>query len=529
MTVLTAMAAPIGLFAYNRADYVERALRALASCPELATSPLVIYCDGPKSEAGRAKVEATRAKARELAPAHAKIVEREANLGLRKSMRAGVSALCEEYGRAIILEDDLEVAPTFLRLMNDALDRYADDANVYQVSGYMYPVDIAGPNDAMFLPVTSCWGWGVWKRSWSKLDSGAALYDRLVDDAALRKRFDFDGGYPYFQMLEKQRRGEVDSWAISWYADVFANDGLVLYPRTSQVANRGHDGSGTHGETRSPFESDAHAGVVERFPAPALDGTAWKQLCAYIKRAQRREQIAAVKTRVADAVGRAPSMMRGLAKRLRSAVPSTYARQSYAQEGEDLILARIFGDQASGTYVDVGAHHPKRFSNTYLLYQRGWRGVNIDATPGSMVAFQRDRPRDTNIERGVTDSTETRRFSVFDDPALNTFDAARAKTLASTTPYRIVAQHDISCAPLAAILREHAMGPIDLLSIDVEGLDEVVLRTLDWDASRPRVLVAEQFSRDLEGHLASTMHRFLRERGYRLLAKTFNSVFYLRD
>jgi hypothetical protein len=76
----------------------------------------------------------------------------------------------------------------------------------------------------------------------------------------------------------------------------------------------------------------------------------------------------------------------------------SWQRSSWSQEGEDLILARIFGDKPDGFYVDVGAHHPKRFSNTYYFYRRGWRGINIDAMPGSMLAFNRLRPSDINIE-----------------------------------------------------------------------------------------------------------------------------------
>ena len=78
-----------------------------------------------------------------------------------------------------------------------------------------------------------------------------------------------------------------------------------------------------------------------------------------------------------------------------------YGRLSYSQEGEDLVLHRLFEGQATGIYVDVGAHHPFRFSNTCLLHTRGWRGINIDATPGSMAQFQRFRPRDVNLELGV--------------------------------------------------------------------------------------------------------------------------------
>jgi len=71
-----------------------------------------------------------------------------------------------------------------------------------------------------------------------------------------------------------------------------------------------------------------------------------------------------------------------------------YALKSYSQEGEDMILRRLFEKQLTGFYVDVGAHHPKRFSNTYFFYKQGWHGINIDAMPGSMKLFEKIRPRD---------------------------------------------------------------------------------------------------------------------------------------
>lgn len=75
--------------------------------------------------------------------------------------------------------------------------------------------------------------------------------------------------------------------------------------------------------------------------------------------------------------------------------------KSYSQEGEDMILHRIFERQCKGFYVDIGAHHPFRFSNTYLFYKRGWSGINIDAMPGSMNIFNKFRNRDINLEYGI--------------------------------------------------------------------------------------------------------------------------------
>jgi len=302
--------APIGLFAYNRPEHLARALRALARCPELASSELVVYCDGPKptaDAAARARIAETREVARSLAPKHAHIVARDENLGLATSMRTGVAALCDEHGRAIILEDDLEVSATFLRFMAAALDRYADEPRVMQVSGYMYPVDVAGRDDALFLPAASCWGWGVWARSWAKFGTGAAYYAKLERDPALRRRFDLDDAYPYFDMLGAQHRGEIDSWGIVWNLDVFAADGLVLYPRKSLVANRGHDGSGAHREQSSPFEADAHDFVPARLPPVELDQTQYAQVCDFIRHASR----GGITARVGRLLRRAKAMISG--------------------------------------------------------------------------------------------------------------------------------------------------------------------------------------------------------------------------
>ena len=100
---------------------------------------------------------------------------------------------------------------------------------------------------------------------------------------------------------------------------------------------------------------------------------------------------------------------------------NSHAGTYYSQEGEDILLSRIFGEQAEGFYVDVGAHHPRRFSNTYLFYKRGWRGINIDALPGSMKVFQKFRPRDINLELAVSEREQVLTYYMFNEPALNGF------------------------------------------------------------------------------------------------------------
>ena len=99
-----------------------------------------------------------------------------------------------------------------------------------------------------------------------------------------------------------------------------------------------------------------------------------------------------------------------------------YFFKSYSQEGEDMILNKIFEFKKNGFYIDIGAHHPKRFSNTYFFYKKGWMGINVDAKPGSMYLFNKIRPRDINLEIGLNNEKSVLKYYSFNEPALNTFD-----------------------------------------------------------------------------------------------------------
>lgn len=209
-----------------------------------------------------------------------------------------------------------------------------------------------------------------------------------------------------------------------------------------------------------------------------------------------------------------------------------YVRRSYSQEGEDLLLHRLFENQATGIYVDVGAHHPFRFSNTCLLYQRGWSGINIDAWPGSMERFNRFRPRDINREIGVASAESDMLFFMFREAALNTFDAGLARERESLG-WPSIGTKTVRCLPLAHILERELPrlggNDIDLLTVDVEGLDLQVLRSNDWTRFRPRVVVVEVLGEDVPGVLRSDIGRYCESLGYRLFAKLHHTVVFLRS
>lgn len=247
---------PIAIFTYNRPNHTDRLLDSLARNARLEACNLFIFCDGPRKPDHIAGVEASRRVVRQWAGRlGAQVIERAENLGLARSIAGGVSDLCAQYGRVIVLEDDMVLSPDFLNYMLQGLDRYQDDPAVYQISGHMFPVAHPARPATFFLPLTTTLGWATWDRAWQVFSwEPPGVLDHL-GDADFRRLFDLDGCYPYSAMLEQRLAGLNDSWAILWWYTVFTLGGLVLYPRVSLVQNLGFDGTGVHSGTSSVSRS----------------------------------------------------------------------------------------------------------------------------------------------------------------------------------------------------------------------------------------------------------------------------------
>ncbi len=197
----------------------------------------------------------------------------------------------------------------------------------------------------------------------------------------------------------------------------------------------------------------------------------------------------------------------------------------YSQEGEDILIDRILPPGKVGFFVDVGAHHPIRFSNTYALYRKGWRGINVDATPGSMEMFKKLRPGDINIECAVSTGHSSMMFYMFKESALNTFDSSLAKEYIDSG-WALERTVEITPRSLSSILEEHLPTGkhINLLSIDVEGKELEVLRSNDWHLHCPNLIVLEVLATPFASLHSHPTISFLADKGYEPISRLTNSV-----
>jgi len=258
--------APIVLFVYNRPQHAILTIEALKKNKLARESILYVFSDAPKGATEIFSVQKVRDFINNIQGFKSvNIVERNKNMGLANSIIDGVTKVCDEHGKVIVVEDDLVTSPYFLSYMNDALNLYEHNERVISIHGYVYPVEEDLP-ETFFLPGADCWGWATWRRGWALFNSdGETLLDELKS-RKLIKNFDFNGSHPYSKMLEGQIKGANNSWAVRWYASAFLANKLTLYPGRSLVHNIGNDNSGTHcGTTRN------HDSELSQVPIELID------------------------------------------------------------------------------------------------------------------------------------------------------------------------------------------------------------------------------------------------------------------
>jgi FkbM family methyltransferase len=221
-------------------------------------SELFIFCDGPKVEANKQDkdniVEVKRIARSKNWCGTVHVIERESNLGLANNIMDGVTAIVNQFGKVIVLEDDILTSKGFLTYMNTALDLYENEDRVMHIAGFLPKLPITLP-ETLFYNVTTCWGWATWKRAWQQFNSNPK--DLL--EALLKKgynEFDFNGGQKnlLYQQLTDNAAGNLKTWAVKWHTSVYLKDGFCLHPYKSLTENIGHDFSGENSGLDNPYQ-----------------------------------------------------------------------------------------------------------------------------------------------------------------------------------------------------------------------------------------------------------------------------------
>ena len=273
--------APVILFIYNRPEHTRRTLEALSRNIGSKDSSLYVFADGAKDNATEPELENI---ARTRAIIHEKqwckevsLVIREKNMNLEDNVIDGVSTIINQYGSAIILEDDIVTSPYFLQYCNEGLERYMDNKHVFSVNGFMYPIEFGVDIETFLSPVaTSSWGWATWADRWNLFEREPQFINEIDSDNFLKSRFNV--GLQNKMIMLKY----MHTWDIRWYYTAFIRNGLGLFPTRSLVENIGFDGSGTHGSTEKVIQS-LHMSAVEIAPTDTVNLAHYAKMLSYIK------------------------------------------------------------------------------------------------------------------------------------------------------------------------------------------------------------------------------------------------------
>ena len=235
--------APVILFTYNRPWHTQQVLNSLQKNLLSDQTDLFVFSDGAKNDEDEKLVRETRKILLKIKGfKKITIIERPVNYGLAANIINGVSSIIEQYGKVIVLEDDLITAPSFLSFMNNALTLYEDVEEVAHIHSFCY----SGLNlpDTFLIKWVGSTGWATWSDSWDLFSPNGSKLLEEIKEKKLSKTFDFNGKYPYTRMLKRQVEGKNNSWAIRWNASLFLNNKLSLNTGKSLIHNIGFDGSG---------------------------------------------------------------------------------------------------------------------------------------------------------------------------------------------------------------------------------------------------------------------------------------------
>lgn len=240
--------APLIIFTYNRLDTLEFVIKNLQKNILADKTDLFIFSDYPKKEKDLENVNKVRDFLHSINGFKTiNIIEREENYGLAKNIIEGVTDIINKYEKVIVLEDDLITSTNFLNFMNDSLEYYKNDKNIFAISGFCWNLpSLKDLNEDVFLAYRpASWGWATWKDQWKDVDWDIKDFETFIKDKKAIKKFN-RGGMDMTRMLKHFKEGKNNSWAIRWAYSMSKQDKYCIYPKSSKIQNIGFGNDATH-------------------------------------------------------------------------------------------------------------------------------------------------------------------------------------------------------------------------------------------------------------------------------------------
>lgn len=253
------MLAPVALFVYNRLEHTLKTIRALSQNELASDTELFIFSDGPKNDESKVQINILRNSLKEN-PDLKKFKNvtfdfKPKNYGLSNSIIDGVSKLMIDYGKVIVIEDDILTSKNTLKFLNDSLEYYFNKNDIWAIGAYNIPIKIpkSYKHDVFKSYRTNSWGWASWKNRWDKIDWNLEDYDHFINSKDRIKKFKM-GGSDLMKMLQLQRKGLIQAWDVVWCYNQAKYNSFTIYPTKTKVKNIGFDGSGYHNAISKKYD-----------------------------------------------------------------------------------------------------------------------------------------------------------------------------------------------------------------------------------------------------------------------------------
>jgi len=249
---------PVVIFGYDRPEHLNNLLVSLNANPEIKDTVGYLYIDGASDKTDKEKHRNTIEIAKkDWGFKEQNLVIRNKNYGCRQNIIDGISKTIKIDKKLIVLEDDLVVSKYFLNYMNNALNIYEENKDIWHINGWSHPKLKYFKSRTSVSEYLLPWGWGTWEDRWEKFIDGNYHNQNLISNLSQieLKKFNFSNLYDWENIIVQSMDNNGSIWDAYWYQAIYLNKGSTIFPSTSHTQNYGFDGTGVHCGINDEFKT----------------------------------------------------------------------------------------------------------------------------------------------------------------------------------------------------------------------------------------------------------------------------------